>query len=75
MNFILETLSELSFLVENVSAFAAMGGIIAPGSDGGAWAVPHGSGSMDEYAHLAHALGEKAEVVIRTGISAIRTKF
>ena len=61
--------------VENIQKFTKIDGILAPGSDAGAWAVPHGSGSMDEYAHLAHALGENAEAVIRTGISAIRTKF
>ena len=61
--------------VENIRKFTKIDGILAPGSDAGAWAVPHGSGSMDEYAHLAHALGECAEAVIRTGISAIRTKF
>ena len=61
--------------VENIRKFTKIDGILAPGSDAGAWAVPHGSGSMDEYAHLAHALGENAEAVIRTGISAIRTRF
>ena len=61
--------------VENLRKFTKIDGLIAPGSDSGAWAVPHGTGGADEYAHLAHALGEMAEVVIRTGISAIRTKF
>ena len=61
--------------VQNLRRFAQMDGLIAPGSDAGAWAVPHADGGMDEYAHLAHALGENAEAVIRTGISAIRTKF
>ena len=61
--------------VENIQKFTKIDGILAPGSDAGAWAVPHGSGSMDEYAHLAHALGGNVEAVIRTGISAIRTKF
>ena len=61
--------------VENLRRFTKMNGIIAPGSDAGAWSVPHAGGGVDEYAHLAYALGEEAEVVIRTGISAIRTKF
>ena len=61
--------------VENLRKFTKIDGLVAPGSDAGAWAVPHVTGSMDEYAHLTHALGEGAEVVIRTGISAIRTKF
>lgn len=32
----------LQSATENVAAFAAMGGLIAVGSDAGAWAVPHG---------------------------------
>ncbi len=31
-----------SSAAENLQRFAAMGGLIAPGSDAGAWAVPHG---------------------------------
>ena len=65
----------LDSALRNVAFFAEKGGLIAPGSDAGAWAVPHADGGMDEYAHLAHALGENTEAVIRTGISAIRTKF
>ena len=34
--------SILESALENVHAFAAMGGLLAPGSDAGAWAVPHG---------------------------------
>ena len=33
----------LDSALENINAFAAMGGLVAPGSDAGAWAVPHGS--------------------------------
>ena len=61
--------------VENLRRFTKIGGLIAPGSDAGAWAVPHGSGGADEYAHLAHTLGDAAKGVLYTGISAIRTKF
>ena len=32
----------LDCAMENVSIFSSMGGLIAPGSDAGAWAVPHG---------------------------------
>ena len=32
----------LESTLENVHAFAAMGGLLAPGTDAGAWAVPHG---------------------------------
>ena len=33
----------LESALERVAAFHAMGGLIAPGTDAGAWAVPHGS--------------------------------
>ena len=33
----------LDSALENVAAFSAMGGLVALGSDAGAWAVPHGS--------------------------------
>ena len=33
----------LDSALENVHRFSAMGGLLAPGSDAGAWAVPHGS--------------------------------
>ena len=61
--------------VENLRRFAQNGGLIAPGSDAGAWNVPHATGSMDELDHLACALGEAWEVVVCTGTDAVRTKF
>mgnify|MGYP000746561680 CR=1 FL=1 len=54
-------------------AFAAMGGLIAPGTDAGAWAVPHGS--LSEYALLKQALGENAENVLSRGAAEIQRKF
>ena len=60
---------------ENLRKFAKMGGLIAPGSDAGAWAVAHVRGGTDEYAHLAHALGEGWERMLRAGTDTIRTKF
>jgi imidazolonepropionase-like amidohydrolase len=33
----------LESALQNVADFSAMGGLIAPGTDAGAWAVPHGS--------------------------------
>ena len=33
----------LESALQNVAKFAAMGGLLAPGTDAGAWAVPHGS--------------------------------
>ena len=61
--------------VQNLRRFAQMGGLIAPGSDAGAWAVPHVLGGTDEYAHLAHALGDGWEGVVNSGTDAVRTKF
>ena len=60
--------------VENLRRFIKIGGLVAPGSDAGAWNVPHVSGGADEYAHLAYTLGA-AEDVLRAGTAAIRAKF
>lgn len=61
----------LDSALKNVNTFAAMGGLIAPGTDAGAWAVPHGS--ITEEALLAQA-GVTAEQWNK-GVSAIQKKF
>ena len=61
--------------VDNLRRFAKMNGLVAPGSDAGAWAVPHVRGGADEYTHLAYALGDRAEEVLFAGINAVRAKF
>ena len=61
--------------VENVRRFAQIGGLIAPGSDAGAWAVPHVRGSADEYAHLADALGDMYLPALGRGIDALARRF
>jgi len=58
---------------ENVIRFARLGGLLAPGTDAGAWAVPHGS--LTEYALLAQLLGDGAQEVLARGVAAIRAKF
>ena len=63
----------LDSALENVQDFAAMGGLVAPGSDAGAWAVPHGS--MTEFELLEMALGEATQTVLDTGIRKIQEKF
>ena len=63
----------LASALENVSAFAAMGGLIAPGTDAGAWEVPHGS--LTEYELLTEALGTKTDEVLSKGIRTIQEKF
>ena len=57
----------------NVRQFAAMGGLLAPGTDAGAWAVPHGS--LTEYTLLTAALGADAQQVLEKGTETIRRVF
>lgn len=57
----------------NVSAFAAMGGILAPGTDAGAWAVPHGS--LTEFVLLRQAIGDGADAVMARGTQAVMDRF
>lgn len=57
--------------MENVARFAAMGGSIAPGTDAGAWAVPHGA--EDEYALLMQAGLSRADM--EKGAAAIMERF
>ena len=58
---------------ENVAAFAAMGGILAPGTDAGAWAVFQGT--LSEYELLEEILGDRTDAVLNRGIHAVKTKF
>lgn len=58
---------------ENVRTFAAMGGLIAPGTDAGAWAVPHGS--QTEQPLLAQAIGPGWQQVLEKGTLALRSRF
>lgn len=58
---------------ENVAKFADMGGILAPGTDAGAWAVPHGS--LTEYELLEEILGDRTEEVLSRGIRAVKERF
>ena len=61
--------------VENVRAFARMGGFLAPGSDAGAWSVPHVAGSIDEYGHIRFALGTQCDDVLARGTAEVRRRF
>ena len=63
----------LDSALENVSAFAAMGGLLAPGTDAGAWAVPHGS--LTEFSLLGTALGSEADAILAPGIARLQEKF
>ena len=55
--------------LENTEKFARMGGLVAPGTDAGAWAVPQGC--LTEYELLKNVDPE----VLRRGIAKIREKF
>ena len=63
----------LKTALENISAFAAMGGILAPGTDAGAWAVPHGS--LTEFSLLQEAIGADADRILEAGVQAVRERF
>jgi len=63
----------LDSALENVRDFVAMGGLVALGSDAGAWAVPHGS--MTEVQLLEMALGLETDAVLEKGIRKIKEKF
>ena len=56
-----------------VRTFAELGGLLAPGTDGGAWAVPHGTDS--EYRILEEILGDGFEEILRPGTARIMEKF
>ncbi len=58
---------------ENVRRFGAMGGLLAPGSDAGAWAVPHSANT--EYGLLEGLLGKDAFQILEKGTAVIQRKF
>lgn len=63
----------LASAAQNVRTFAELGGILAPGTDAGAWAVPHGS--LTEFELLAEALGPETAAILHRGTEAIIRKF
>ena len=63
----------LESALENVERFAAMGGLLAPGTDAGAWAVPHGS--LTETELLEQVLGARMEAILEPGIAKIKGIF
>ena len=63
----------LASALRNVAAFAAMGGLIAPGTDAGAWSVPHGSET--EVPLLRQAIGPDTDTVLHRGTQVIMEKF
>ena len=63
----------LESALTNVAFFAEIGGLIAPGSDAGAWAVPHGC--KTEFQLLSQALGEDCRAVLERGSRQIMDRF
>jgi len=63
----------LASALENVERFANLCGILAPGTDAGAWAVPHGS--LTEYMLLEEVLGNQTAAILSRGIQTIMQKF
>ena len=63
----------LESAMENVRCFAGMGGLLAPGTDAGAWAVPHGS--RTEFALLEQALAEQGMEAVERGAAKIQEIF
>ena len=59
----------LAYNLNRVKQYAALGGLVAPGTDAGAWAVPHGC--LSEYELLV----EIPETVLEAGARAIRDRF
>jgi len=57
--------------LKNVRQFVSMGGLLAPGTDAGAWAVPHGSST--ELPLLAQAGANLT--YLQKGIDTIIQKF
>ena len=43
----------LESALENVAYYTQVGGLLAPGTDAGAWAVPHGCGTEEDWLKLA----------------------
>ena len=63
----------LQSALENVEKFSYMGGLIASGSDAGAWAVTHGCDTEDDL--LAMALAERRKDVLQAGNQRIAALF
>jgi len=63
----------LEHTLERVSRFSQMGGLLAPGTDAGAYAVPHGI--LSEYQLFENLFGEEADARLQPGITALQAQF
>ncbi len=60
---------------KSLRKYATMGGLIACGSDAGAYLVPHVQGAADEERYLVRALGDDAGVLLQRGEAEIKRRF
>ena len=51
---------------ENIALFRSLGGVIAPGTDAGAWAVPHGCCTEEEHLRSAGVTDQEMEEGVKT---------
>ena len=63
----------LESALQNVKAFSDMGGLLAPGTDAGAWQVPHSI--KTEFSLLREALGETTHKVLSLGTETVQKRF
>ena len=63
----------LAHTLGNIETYVNLGGILAPGSDAGAWAVPHGC--RTEYQLLRSVLGDRCDAVLTAGAEEIVRRF
>ena len=61
----------LDSALENVAAFAQMGGLLASGTDAGAWAVKHGCGTEETWFSMAGV----SQTTLEQGSARIQYKF
>lgn len=61
--------------LDNIARCVELGGCVALGSDNGAYRVTHPQGTMDEYAYLKRAIGEKTDEVLAEGERRIKARF
>ncbi len=59
--------------MNNCATFASLGGLLAPGTDAGAWSVPHGSNTEEIY--LKEILGQHTDAILTQGTKAIQDRF
>ena len=65
----------LDSTLENIAVFSAMGGLVAPGTDAGAWAVPHGCQTEENWLSQAGCSASALDTGIHEIINRFRQKW